>query len=88
MHNGYFKSLENVVHFYNTRDVLPPCPMSIGSTEIGGAVGSICWPAPEVAANVNHTQTGNLGLTHEQELAIVAFLQTLTDGYTPPPLTQ
>jgi cytochrome c peroxidase len=88
MHNGYFKSLENVVHFYNTRDVLPPCPTSIGSTEIGGAVGSICWPAPEVAANVNHTQTGNLGLTHEQELAIVAFLQTLTDGYTPPPLTQ
>jgi len=25
MHNGYFKSLKEVVHFYNTRDVLPEC---------------------------------------------------------------
>jgi len=22
-HNGYFKSLEEIVHFYNTRDVEP-----------------------------------------------------------------
>jgi cytochrome c peroxidase len=84
MHNGYFKTLEQVVHFYNTRDVLPSCPASLGSMEIGGAVGSTCWPAPEVAANINHTQTGNLGLTDDQERAIVAFLRTLTDGFTPP----
>jgi cytochrome c peroxidase len=82
MHNGYFKTLVEVVHFYNTRDVLPTCPASLG-TAIGGAVGSTCWPAPEVAANINHTQTGNLGLTRDQELAIVAFLRTLTDGFTP-----
>lgn len=25
MHNGVFKSLEEVVRFYNTRDVLPRC---------------------------------------------------------------
>jgi cytochrome c peroxidase len=25
MHNGYFKSLNEVVHFYNTRDRLPRC---------------------------------------------------------------
>src|SRR5262249_1114641 len=25
MHNGYFKSLKEVVHFYNTRDVLSKC---------------------------------------------------------------
>ena len=24
-HNGYFKSLQSIVHFYNTRDVLPAC---------------------------------------------------------------
>jgi cytochrome c peroxidase len=84
MHNGYFKNLIDIVHFYNTRDVLPPCAASLG-TAIGGDVGSTCWPAPEVPTNVNHTQTGNLGLTHEQELAIVAFLRTLSDGYTPPP---
>jgi cytochrome c peroxidase len=83
MHNGYFKTLQQVVHFYNTRDVLPSCPASLG-TAIGGAVGRICWPTPEVAANINHTQTDNLGLTDDQELAIVAFLHTLTDGFTPP----
>jgi cytochrome c peroxidase len=81
MHNGYFKTLREVVHFYNTRDVLPSCPASLG-TAIGGAVGHTCWPTPEVPTNVNHTQTGNLGLTDGQELAIVAFLHTLTDGYT------
>ncbi len=63
-HNGYFKSLLEIVHFYNTRDV-------------PGAG----WPLPEVAANVNTTEMGNLGLTRGQELAIVAFLRTLSDGY-------
>jgi cytochrome c peroxidase len=82
MHNGYFKSLEQVVHFYNTRDVLPACPTNV-STEIGGAVGTECWPAPEVPTNVNHTQTGNLGLSTDDELSIVAFLRTLTDGFSP-----
>jgi cytochrome c peroxidase len=83
MHNGYFKNLIDIVHFYNTRDVLPPCDPSLG-TAIGGEVGSTCWPAPEVPTNVEHTLTGNLGLTREQELAIVAFLGTLSDGYAPP----
>jgi cytochrome c peroxidase len=81
MHNGYFKSLAEVVHFYNTRDVLPTCPSSAG-TQIGGDVGRLCWPAPEVPTNVNHTQTGNLGLTADEEASIVAFLQTLSDGYS------
>jgi cytochrome c peroxidase len=82
MHNGYFKSLEEVVHFYNTRDVLAVCPTALG-TAIGGEVGHTCWPAPEVPNNENKTQIGNLGLSHDQELAIVAFLRTLTDGYAP-----
>ena len=71
-HNGYFKSLEEIVHFYNTRDVEP-------------------WPAPEVSINVNRTELGNLGLTAEEEAALVAFLGTLltatslddeSDGFT------
>jgi cytochrome c peroxidase len=65
-HNGYFKSLEEIVHFYNTRDV-------------PGAG----WPVPEVAANVNTTELGNLGLNHGEELAIVEFMKTLSDGYVP-----
>ncbi len=65
-HNGYFKSLEEIVHFYNTRDV-------------PGAG----WPLPEVAANINKVEMGNLGLNHGEELAIVAFLSSLSDGYMP-----
>lgn len=61
-HNGYFKSLKDVVHFYNTRDV-------------AGAG----WPPPEVAANVNTNEMGNLGLTGAEEDAIIEFLKTLTD---------
>jgi cytochrome c peroxidase len=65
MHNGVFKSLHDVVDFYNTRDV-------------GG------WPPPEVPENVNVDELGNLGLTDMEVDAIVAFLNTLTDGYMRP----
>ncbi len=60
LHNGVFKSLKEVVHFYNTRDV-----------EV--------WPAPEVPENVNTDELGNLGLTDDEEDAIVAFMKTLSD---------
>jgi len=63
-HNGFFKSLEEIVHFYNTRDVES-------------------WPPPEVSDNVNTDELGDLGLTAEEEAAIVAFMKTLTDGYMP-----
>ncbi len=71
MHNGVFKTLEEVVHFYNTRDV--PEEM---------------WPPPEVDRNVNReifegVPLGNLELDQEAEDAIVAFLKTLSDGFTP-----
>ncbi|RJO65832.1 MAG: cytochrome C [Myxococcales bacterium] len=64
-HNGFFKSLEEIVHFYNTRDVED-------------------WPAPEVPENVNTDELGDLGLTPEEEEAIVAFLKTLSDGFILP----
>ena len=79
-HNGYFKSLEGIVHFYNTRDVLPVCPGDYTETQ---ALAAKCWPAPEVAANLNTAELGNLGLSPEEEAAIVAFLKTLSDGYIP-----
>ena len=74
MHNGYFKSLKAVVHFYNTRDVLRRCkPGDRG-------VNVTCWPAPEDAANMDHT-VGNLKLTEQDENDLVAFMKTLTDGF-------
>jgi cytochrome c peroxidase len=74
MHNGYFKSLKEVVHFYNTRDSLPHCSQGDAGEK------TTCWPTPEVQQNVD-TTIGRLGLTPEQEDQLVAFLTTLTDGY-------
>ncbi len=42
-----------------------------------------CWPMPEVKNNLDMT-TGKLGLSDQEENLIVAFLQTLTDGFTSP----
>jgi cytochrome c peroxidase len=77
-HNGYFKSLEGIVHFYNTRDMKAECPEDFTEAQ---ALAADCWPAPEVAENVNTAELGNLGLTPDEEQAIVAFLKTLSDGY-------
>lgn len=76
MHNGYLKSLKEVVHFYNTRDILGPCKAPINDP--GEKI--TCWPAPEIPQNLNKT-IGRLGLTDREEDQIVAFLKTLTDGY-------
>jgi cytochrome c peroxidase len=73
MHNGYFKSLEEVVHFYNTRDVLRRCD---GANDPGEKVD--CWPPPEVPVNVDST-VGRLGLTAREVAQLVAFMKTLTD---------
>ena len=71
-HNGVFTTLREVVMFNNTRDV-----------------SAAAWPAPEVPQNVHRHMPpmprtfGQLGLTDQQVDDIVAFLQTLTDGYLP-----
>jgi cytochrome c peroxidase len=41
------------------------------------------WGPPEVAANVNSDELGNLGLNEKEVDAIVVFMETLTDGYKP-----
>ncbi|MBT1072594.1 cytochrome-c peroxidase [Pelotalea chapellei] len=66
-HNGTFKSLEQIVTFYNQRNAMI-------------AQGQI---VPEVPANINETELGNLGLTAQEEADLVAFLRTLNDGYKP-----
>jgi cytochrome c peroxidase len=69
MHNGVFKTLEQVVHFYNTRDVAeenwppPEVPQNVNREIFEGV------------------PLGNLELDAEAEHATVAFLKTLTDGY-------
>jgi cytochrome c peroxidase len=80
-HNGYFKTLEGVVHFYNTRDVKDACPSLYTEAK---ALAAGCWPEPEVDENVNDTEVGNLHLTPDEEAVIVEFLKTLSDGYSLP----
>ena len=91
-HNGYFPDLTSIVQFYNTRD-LYPCslyPDAIPAVPAVLAAGNIpgypedtpngyCWPAPEVAENVNAAELGNLGLISTQVDEIVAFMEQLTD---------
>ncbi len=92
-HNGWFKSMESIVHFYNTADVNPVgsklhtvtrCPDGITTEK--DALANNCWPAPEyhdVPGLAIGAIFGNLGLTPEEEDAIVAYLKTFTDTYTP-----
>jgi cytochrome c peroxidase len=81
-HNGYAKSLKQVVHFYNTRDVYA-YKVTSGHCPAGTVEKVTCWPMPEVENNVNMV-IGNLGLTDQEEDQIVAFLLTLNDGFTEP----
>src|SRR5256885_14582054 len=68
MHNGYFKSLKEVGHFYNTRDTLPRCEAGSQGEKVS------CWPPPESATNIN-TNCCDLGLSDDQEDDVVAFLK-------------
>ncbi|MCU1282167.1 MAG: Cytochrome c peroxidase family protein, partial [bacterium] len=81
-HNGYIKSLKQLVHFYNTRDVFK-FNVTSGHCPSGTTEKVDCWPMPEVPDNLDMT-VGKLGLTDQEENQIVAFLQTLTDGFTKP----
>jgi cytochrome c peroxidase len=81
-HNGYAKSLKQLVHFYNTRDVFP-FNVTSGNCPAGTTEKVNCWPMPEVPNNLDMT-VGNLGLTDQEENLIVLFMQTLTDGFTTP----
>jgi cytochrome c peroxidase len=82
-HNGYIKSLKQLVHFYNTRDTAFAFPVTSGHCPPNTVERVTCWPMPEVRNNLDMT-TGQLGLTDREEDQIVKFLQTLTDGFTTP----
>ena len=83
-HNGYIKSLKQLVHFYNTRDVAKfKFNVTSGHCPQGTTEKVDCWPMPEVPNNIDMT-IGNLGLSDHEENQLVIFLQTLTDGFTRP----
>ena len=84
-HNGYIKSLKQLVHFYNTRDAFPigfGYPVTSGHCPPGTTEKVDCWPMPEVANNEDMT-VGNLQLTDAEENLLVIAMQDLTDGFDP-----
>ena len=101
MHNGYFKNVANIVHYYNTRfdgtaqDTIlgNPNPKTVceavGLEEATAteAIAANCWPVPEFPSTtlILGGLLGNLGLTPQEEAALVAFLGTLSDALTPQP---
>jgi cytochrome c peroxidase len=82
-HNGYIKSLKQLVHFYNTRDVFP-FSVTSGHCPAGKTEKVDCWPSPEVPGPTEDMTVGKLNLTDHEEDLIVIFLETLTDGFTTP----
>jgi cytochrome c peroxidase len=79
MHNGYFKSLEDVVRFYISKGMMGGMGGGMGGGGMGGGgmCGGMMFPAPEVNENLatlNHFPCRDQGY-------IVAFLKTLSDGY-------
>jgi cytochrome c peroxidase len=78
-HNGYFKTLRGVVTFYSTRNVIKRCNNTF--TDEKTALQQKCWPMPEVPQNVNFSELGNLNLSQNDVNDVLAFLNTLTDGY-------
>ena len=82
-HNGYFKSLEDIVFFYHWRGMMDGGCMGGGGGMGGGGMGCEgmvdMFPPPEV--DQNRTPLGMF--PRPQVDNIVAFLETLSDGYIP-----
>ncbi len=78
-HNGYFKSLDDVVRFYISRGMMGGMGGGMGGGGMGGGgmCGGMTFPAPEVNQNL---ATLNHFMCRDRSY-IVAFLKTLSDGY-------
>ena len=68
---GFIKAYMHNGYFKNLKDIV-----RFYNTR---DVASEKWPAPEVAVNLNVDEMGALGLTAEEEDAVVAFMKTLSD---------
>jgi cytochrome c peroxidase len=83
-HNGYFKSLESIVRFYIWRGMRGGMGGGMGGGGMGGGgmggggmCGGMAFPEPEVNQNL-------AALHHfpcRDQVSLVAFLKTLSDGY-------
>ncbi|MBB5372206.1 cytochrome-c peroxidase [Acidocella aromatica] len=87
-HNGEYHTLKQVLDFYNLRDVQPGKIYPRGPD---GAVQKFNDLPAKYQANIDNTDpplNRTLGqqpaLSEREEQDIIAYMKTLTDGYTPP----
>ena len=92
-HNGVFTSLQQVMDFYAFRDVEPEKVYPLGPDGKVAKYGDIprkYWANVDVADPPFDRAPGDPpAMTEQDEADIIAFLRTLTDGYSPelpPPL--
>ncbi len=97
-HNGWAKSLQTVVHFYNKRNIAVNAAgqeVVFDLTTVAPTGYTPLFAPPEVLTNVNNVQglqsntpgqaqVGNLGLSATQEADLVNFMKILSDGFTKP----
>jgi cytochrome c peroxidase len=88
-HNGVFHTLQEVMDFYNFRDTDPGKVYPVGAD---GKVAKYNDIPAQYHANVdvadppfNRHPGETPAMTAQDETDIIAFLQTLTDGYKPAP---
>ena len=86
-HNGYFKRLRDLIEFYVTRDTNPERWYPIGAD---GRVQKFNDLPPEYRGNVNTAEVpydrgpGEVPALSDGDIEdVIAFLNTLTDGYQP-----
>jgi cytochrome c peroxidase len=90
MHNGIFSSLEEVVHFYNTRDIPGEGWNPVANNSTTRDANFRQWgPSEYDATKKTGGEVGRIGMTAAEETAIVAFLKTLSDrnNVAPPKYT-
>jgi cytochrome c peroxidase len=86
-HNGVFKTLQEVMDFYNFRDTNPE---KVYPRAADGSVAQFNDVPEQYRANIDVTDPPfdrhpgqTPAMTAQEEADIIAFLQTLTDGYKP-----
>ena len=86
-HNGRFKTLKDALTFYVQRDTNPE---KFYPLDADGAVAKFNDLPPEFRANVNTSEVpynrslGDAPALSDAEIDdVIAFLKTLSDGYTP-----
>jgi cytochrome c peroxidase len=95
-HNGFFKSLEEIILFYTWRAHMEACAgggcggMGGGGGGMGGGGGGMMpdpnlFPSPEVSENLETLKFSMMmGQAMMDQANILALLKTLSDGYEAP----